>query len=97
LTDIARQKNGTTGLVISHWLSTRFTVEFIGLLEQLYNPVFNITEFGNIKSMAGANGVAPLNLTGTPLIKCLPPDQQPIIAKSRAFIRSIKVITITFA
>ncbi len=56
LTDIARQKNGTTGLVISHWLSTRFTVEFIGLWEQLYNPDFNVTEFGNIKNIAGANG-----------------------------------------
>lgn len=56
LTDIARQKNATTGLVISHWLSTRFTVEFIGLWEQLYNPNFNVTDFGNIKNMAGANG-----------------------------------------
>lgn len=56
LTDIARQKNAATGLVISHWLSTRFTVEFIGLWEQLYNPNFNVTDFGNIKNMAGANG-----------------------------------------
>ena len=56
LTDIARQKNGATGLVISHRLSTRFTVEFIGLWEQLYNPDFNVTEFGNIKNMAGAKG-----------------------------------------
>lgn len=56
LTDIARQKNAATGLVISHWLSTRFTVEFIGLWEQLYNPDFNVTEFGNIKNTAGANG-----------------------------------------
>jgi hypothetical protein len=56
LTDIARQKNAATGLVISHWLSTRFTVEFIGLWEQLSNPDFNVTEFGNIKNTAGANG-----------------------------------------
>lgn len=56
LTDIARQENAATGLVISHWLSTRFTVEFIGLWEQLYNPGFNVTEFGNIKNTAGANG-----------------------------------------
>ena len=55
LTDIARQKNVATGLVISHWLRTRFTVEFIGLWEQLYNPNFNITEFGNIKNETGSN------------------------------------------
>ncbi|SEJ49095.1 KilA-N domain-containing protein [Dyadobacter sp. SG02] len=55
LTDIARQKNTATGLVISHWLSTRFTIEFIGLWEQLHNPGFNITEFGNIKNGAGSN------------------------------------------
>ncbi|MET7253509.1 KilA-N domain-containing protein [Dyadobacter fermentans] len=55
LTDIARQKNAATGLVISHWLRTRFTVEFIGLWEQLYNPNFNLTEFGNIKNETGSN------------------------------------------
>ncbi len=32
LTDIAKHKNEeATGLVISHWLSTRYTVEFMGL------------------------------------------------------------------
>ncbi|MGX5852077.1 KilA-N domain-containing protein [Dyadobacter jiangsuensis] len=55
LTDIARQKNAATGLVISHWLRTRFTVEFIGLWEQLHNPNFNLTEFGNIKNETGSN------------------------------------------
>ncbi|ACT96846.1 KilA-N domain-containing protein [Dyadobacter fermentans] len=55
LTDIARQKNAATGLVISHWLSTRFTVEFMGLWELLYNPDFNVTEFGNIKNETGSN------------------------------------------
>lgn len=57
LTDMARFKNAeTTGLVISHWLSTRYTVEFMGLWEQLNNPVFNVTEFGNIKNESGSNG-----------------------------------------
>jgi len=51
LTDMARFKNAeTTGLVISHWLSTRYTVEFMGLWEKMNNPVFNVTEFSNIKS-----------------------------------------------
>jgi len=57
LTDIAKFKNKeATGLVISHWLSTRYTVEFMGLWEQMHNPNFNVTEFRNIKNEAGANG-----------------------------------------
>ena len=57
LTDIAKYKNSeTTGLVISHWLSTRYTVEFMGLWEQMYNPSFNVTEFRNIKNESGSNG-----------------------------------------
>ena len=57
LTDIAKFKNkDTTGLVISHWLSTRYTVEFIGLWEKIHNPNFNVTEFRNIKNESGSNG-----------------------------------------
>lgn len=57
LTDIAKHKNPEmTGLVISHWLSTRYTVEFLGIWEQIHNPNFNITEFSNIKNQSGANG-----------------------------------------
>jgi hypothetical protein len=57
LTDIARYKNPeSTGLVISHWLSTRYTVEFIGIWEQMHNPAFNVTEFSYIKNKSGSNG-----------------------------------------
>lgn len=56
LTDIARFKGTDTGLIISHWLSTRFTVEFMGVWEQLHNTSFNITEFRNIKNESGSNG-----------------------------------------
>lgn len=57
LTDIARYKNSeATGLVISHWLSTKYTVEFLGIWEQIYNSNFNVTEFSNIKNNAGSNG-----------------------------------------
>jgi len=57
LTDIAKHKNAeATGLVISHWLSTKFTIEFMGIWEQMHNPDFNITEFSNIKNEAGSNG-----------------------------------------
>jgi len=57
LTDMAHFKNAeTTGLVISHWLSTRYTIEFMGLLEQMNNPDFNVTEFSNIRNESGSNG-----------------------------------------
>ncbi len=57
LTDMARFKNAeTTGLVISHWLSTRYTVEYMGLWEKMNNPIFNVTEFSNIKNESGSNG-----------------------------------------
>ncbi len=57
LTDMARYKNSeATGLVISHWLSTRFAIEFLGIWETINNSNFNVTEFSNIKTNAGANG-----------------------------------------
>ncbi|MBN2890810.1 MAG: KilA-N domain-containing protein, partial [Bacteroidales bacterium] len=57
LTDIAKYKNKeATGLVISHWLSAKYTVEFMGFSEQMHNPDFNVTEFSNIKNEAGSNG-----------------------------------------
>ncbi len=57
LTDMARHKNAkATGLVISHWLSTRYTVEFMGVWERIYNPDFNVTEFSNIRNESGGNG-----------------------------------------
>jgi len=57
LTDMAKYKNANaTGLVISHWLSTRYTVEFMGVWERINNPDFNVTDFSNIKNESGSNG-----------------------------------------
>jgi hypothetical protein len=54
---MAKFKNaGATGLVISHWLSTRYTVDFLGIWERMNNPSFNVTEFSNIRSETGTNG-----------------------------------------
>jgi hypothetical protein len=54
---MAKYKNPeATGLVISHWLSTRYTVEFMGAWEKLHNPDFNVTEFSNIRNESGSNG-----------------------------------------
>ncbi|MEF3692140.1 MAG: KilA-N domain-containing protein [Candidatus Moraniibacteriota bacterium] len=57
LTDIARFKDAeSTGIVIANWLSTKYTIQFIGAWEQLHNPNFNVMEFHNIKNEAGSNG-----------------------------------------
>ncbi len=58
LTDMAKYKNAeATGLVISHWLSTRYTVEFMGVWEKINNPDFNVTEFSNIKMKAAVTAM----------------------------------------
>ena len=57
ITDIAKYKNpAETALIISHWLSSRSTVEFLGIWETLKNPDFNTTEFSSIKNESGSNG-----------------------------------------
>lgn len=57
LTDMAKFKDpDATGIVIAHWLSTKYTIQFIGAWEKLHNPNFNVTEFGNIRNEAGTNG-----------------------------------------
>ncbi len=58
LTDIAKHKNSEAGLVISHWLSTRFAIEFMGIWEQINNPNFKVTEFRDFKNQSGSNGFA---------------------------------------
>ena len=57
LTDLAKHKNAEhTGVVIAHWLSTRYTVDFMGIWERVNNPDFNLTEFRDIKNESGSNG-----------------------------------------
>jgi phage regulator Rha-like protein len=57
LTDIAKFKDSkATGIIIANWLSTKYTVQFIGTWERLHNPNFNVMEFNNIKNEAGTNG-----------------------------------------
>ena len=54
LTDMV--KNFEDGLVlIEKWLRNKNTIEFIGIWEQLYNPIFNSPEFEGIKNEAGLN------------------------------------------
>ena len=57
LTDLAKYKNPDhTGIVIAHWLSTRYTIEFMGVWERVNNPDFNVTEFSYVKNQSGSNG-----------------------------------------
>lgn len=57
LTDMAKFKNPeATGIVIANWLSTKYTVQFMGAWEKLHNPHFNVMEFNNIKNEAGSHG-----------------------------------------
>ena len=57
LTDMAKFKDSElTGIVIANWLSTKYTVQFIGSWEKMHNPNFNVMEFNNIRNEAGTNG-----------------------------------------
>ncbi len=56
LTDMAKFKSYDSGIVIANWLSTRYTVQFMGAWEQLHNPNFNLMEFNKIKNESGSNG-----------------------------------------
>ncbi len=53
LTDMARSQ--LKDVIIIKCLSLKNTIEYIGEWEALYNPDFNYTEFGTIKSQAGLN------------------------------------------
>jgi len=57
LTDMAKYKDTMEpSLVISHWISTRYTIEFMGIWENINNPNFKPTEFGRFKTESGSNG-----------------------------------------
>jgi hypothetical protein len=56
LTDMARYKDYKEGIVISNWLTTKYTIQFMGAWEQVHNPNFNVMEFHNIRNEVGTNG-----------------------------------------
>jgi hypothetical protein len=59
LTDMAKHKNSEIpGTVISHWMSTVFSINYMGLWEKMNNPDFNLTGFREIKEMSSETGFA---------------------------------------
>jgi hypothetical protein len=56
LTDMAKYKNYDSGVVISNWLTTKYSLQFMGAWEKLHNPNFNLMEFHKIKNEVGTNG-----------------------------------------
>lgn len=57
LTDMAKWKNSQDPrFVVQKWMSTKFTIQFLGLWENLHNQEnFNRAEFDTFKNEAGAN------------------------------------------
>lgn len=53
ITDMLKSKDGE--FFVSDWLRNRNTIEFLGIWEELHNPIFNYGEFAIIKSQAGLN------------------------------------------
>ncbi|MDE1975251.1 MAG: KilA-N domain-containing protein [Patescibacteria group bacterium] len=56
LTDIARRKNPEDPrFVVQNWMSNRFTIEFMGIWEQIHNANFNRVLFDTFRNEAGSN------------------------------------------
>ena len=54
LTDIAKYKNpDDPRIVISNWMSSYATIDFLAMWEQLYNPGFNRMEFQTVRGESG--------------------------------------------
>ncbi|MCL2597850.1 MAG: KilA-N domain-containing protein [Paludibacter sp.] len=57
LTDMAKYKNAEIpATVISHWLSTNFSINYMGLWERMNNPNFNLTGFREVKMLSTETG-----------------------------------------
>ncbi len=56
LTDLARHRDAErSDYILQNWMRNRSTIEFLGLWEQLNNPVFKSIEFDGFKNMSGSN------------------------------------------
>ena len=55
LTDMAgaKEKESRAADVIKNWLRNRYTIEFLGTWEMIYNPDFKVVEFDHFRIQAG--------------------------------------------
>jgi hypothetical protein len=53
--DMANAKEGDSRAadIIKNWIRTRYTLEFLGIWEQIKNPNFKVVEFDHFKTQAG--------------------------------------------
>jgi len=59
LTDMAKHKNAEIpATVVSHWLSTNFSINYMGLWERMNNSDFNLTGFREVKMLSTETGFA---------------------------------------
>jgi hypothetical protein len=60
LTDMAGYRDELEArVVVSNWMSTKFTLEFLGIWEEMNNPNFNRMEFHTIKNADGRLVLTP--------------------------------------
>ena len=60
LTDIAKYKNiDDPRIVISNWMSSYSTIDFLAMWEELYNPDFNRMEFHTVRNEPGRLVMTP--------------------------------------
>lgn len=60
LTDIAKYKNAEEPrLVITNWMSTYSTIDFLAVWEELHNPGFNRMEFQSVRNERGRLIITP--------------------------------------
>jgi hypothetical protein len=57
ITDMAnaKQNESRAADIIKNWIRNRYTLEFLGTWEQMYNPYFKVVEFDHFKMQAGLN------------------------------------------
>lgn len=54
LTDMAKWKNPEFPAdIVKNWMRTKFTIEFLGIWEDFFNPHFNLVEFDQFRNQAG--------------------------------------------
>ncbi len=56
LTDMAKIKNPSEpDAVVANWMRVRYTIDFLGIWERVYNPNFNPLEFEGVRYESGEN------------------------------------------